>query len=72
MILLALVFDSPTRSFRRMLLPMDDMDDVYQRNAQHCQKMAEATDHVSDKNEWLRLAQSWLQLIHRRKRADPR
>jgi hypothetical protein len=55
-----------------MLLPMDDMDDVYQRNAQHCQKMAEATDHVSDKNEWLRLAQSWLQLIHRRKRADPR
>jgi hypothetical protein len=45
-----------------------DRDDEYQRNAQHCQRMADATTNASHKNEWLRLARSWLQMI---RRGDP-
>jgi len=36
----------------------------YRRNAEYCRQMAEAVHNQDEKAQWLRLAQSWLRMIH--------
>jgi hypothetical protein len=45
-------------------------DDEYRRNANYCLHMAHGASYVADQQEWLHLAQSWLELIRRRSYAS--
>ena len=39
--------------------------DEYRRNAEECQRMADATSSESDKRSWLRLAESWMRMVRK-------
>ena len=41
--------------------------DDYQRNAEECQRMADAAPTDREKRSWMRLAESWLRMIVVRK-----
>ena len=41
--------------------------DDYQRNAEECQRMADAAPTDREKRSWMRLAESWLRMIEVRK-----
>jgi hypothetical protein len=38
--------------------------DEYRSHATECLRMAERTVHEADKVQWLKLAQSWMTLLH--------
>jgi hypothetical protein len=41
-----------------------DRSDEYRRRAAECQRMAAESSLEKDRAEWLRLAQSWMRLVH--------
>lgn len=43
-------------------------EDEFRSNADECQRMADRTVNGAEKVQWLRLAQSWLRMIHTRDR----
>ena len=45
-------------------------EDEYQRNAAECQRMAAYTRNEDDRRRWLKMADSWTQMIRGQSRRD--
>ena len=63
-----LLCQEPGGQIRPENYPMSDQDDKYRRYAEAAQVQAEKAISVRDKESWLKIARSWLELLPTRLR----